>query len=439
MKKNLLNGNSGNRSGMRWVMLSFALIATIMNYVDRLAFNYLSAEGALRQLIPDDAFGYIGTAFFIGYLVSNLVSGFLIDRLGTRIGYSLCMAFWTTASLLQAIATLPFHFGLFRALLGVGEAGNWPAAIKLTGEWFPPEERSTATGIFNSGAAIGAIVTPPLIVWLGTSFGWRAAFIIIGVLGYLWLAIFWFTYYTPERSLKESRARIIPPMKLIKTRFVSWFTLSKVFMDPIWYFITFWIGRYLVDVHGWGLVKIGWFATLPFIVADLGNILGGLFTQYIIKRGIPVPRARKIAVGIFGTIMAASLILGPFIIAGPASALIVLSIAGFGYAAYTSNTMAFPGDVVPQSATASVWGLASVGAGVGGVIFQSLSGLTVKNLSAGFGYATAYNMVFVGYGVMALMGLLIVLFLMGPLTKNRNLQEYVDQVTPSGIEPASNN
>jgi MFS transporter, ACS family, hexuronate transporter len=426
MKKNLLNGNGGNRSRMRWVMLSFALIATIMNYVDRLAFNYLSAEGALRQLIPDDAFGYIGTAFFIGYLVSNLVSGFLIDRLGTRIGYSLCMAFWTTASLLQAIATLPFHFGIFRALLGIGEAGNWPAAIKLTSEWFPPEERSTATGIFNSGAAIGAIITPPLIVWLGSTFGWRAAFIIIGVLGYLWLAIFWFVYYTPQRSLKESRARIIPPMKLIKTRFVTWFTLSKVFMDPIWYFITFWIGRYLVDVHNWGLVKIGWFATLPFIVADLGNILGGLFTQYIIKRGIPVARARKIAVGIFGTIMAASLILGPFVIASPASALIVLSVAGFGYAAYTSNTMAFPGDVVPQSATASVWGLASVGAGIGGVIFQSLSGLTVKNLSAGFGYATAYNTVFVGYGVMAVIGLLIVLFLMGPLVKNNELHEYVE-------------
>jgi ACS family hexuronate transporter-like MFS transporter len=426
MKKNPLREEDKQASRMRWVMLSFALVATILNYVDRLAFNYLSAEGALRKLIPDDAFGYIGTAFFIGYLISNLASGFIIDKLGTRIGYSLCMAFWTTASLLQALATLPFHFGIFRALLGIGEAGNWPAAIKLTSEWFSPEERSTATGIFNSGAAVGAIITPPLVVWLGKAYGWQAAFIIIGALGYLWLAIFWFTYYTPERSLKESKARIVPPLKLIKIRFVSWFTLSKVFMDPIWYFITFWIGRYLVEVHGWGLEKIGWFVMLPFIVADLGNIIGGLFTQFIIRKGVAVARARKISVGIFGMIMALSLILGPFVIVSPASALLVLSLAGFGYAAYTSNSMAFPGDVVPQSATASVWGVASVGAGLGGVIFQSLSGITVKNLSAAFDYATAYNAVFVGYGIMALIGLSIVLFLMGPLVKDKALQDYVD-------------
>jgi ACS family hexuronate transporter-like MFS transporter len=427
IKHNNLNASLAHSLKMRWVMLAFALVATILNYVDRLAFNYLSAKGALRDLIPDDAFGYIGTAFFVGYMVSNLFSGFVIDKLGTRLGYSLCMAFWTTASLLQALAKLPFHFGIFRALLGIGEAGNWPAAIKLTSEWFPPEERSTATGIFNSGAAIGALIAPPLIVWLGTSYGWQATFIIIGVWGYLWLALFWFIYYTPERTLKESKERIIPPLKLIKTRFVSWFILSKVCIDPIWYFITFWIGRYLVDVHGWGMDKIGWFATLPFIVADLGNILGGLFTQFIIKKGTPIPKARKIAVGIFGTLMGLSLILGPFLIVSPASALIVLSLAGFGYAAYTCNTMAFPGDVVPLSATASVWGIASVGAGFGGMVFQSLSGITVKNLSSAYTYSFAYNIVFVGYGILAILGLSIVIFLIGPLVKDEGLQAYVDE------------
>lgn len=409
----------------RWAMLAFALTATILNYIDRLAFNYLSAEGALRKMIPDDAFGFIGTAFFAGYLLSNLVSGFLIDRLGTRIGYSLCMAFWTTASLLQAFATMPFHFGLIRGLLGIGEAGNWPAAIKLTNEWFPPEERSTATGIFNSGAAIGAVITPPLIVWLADAYGWQAAFIILASIGYLWLVIFWFFYYTPERSLRQSKARVVPPLKLIRTRFVCWLTVSKLFMDPIWYFITFWIGRYLVDVHGWGLSKIGWFVMLPFLVADIGNIAGGFFTQWLIKGGMPIPRARKVAVGIFGAIVAISLIAGPFVIVSPASALIVLSMAAFGHAAYTSNTMAFPGDVVPQSATASVWGVASVGAGLGGLIFQSLSGITVKLISGSSGYAMAYNTVFVGYGLLAIIGVSIVLFVMGPLVKNESLYEFV--------------
>jgi len=422
-----VNAGVERSSKIRWAMLSFALVATILNYVDRLAFNYLSAEGDLRQLIPDDTFGYIGTAFFVGYMISNLVSGFAIDKLGLRLGYSLCMAFWTTATILQSLATLPFHFGIFRALLGVGEAGNWPAAIKLTSEWFPPEERSTATGIFNSGAAIGAMIAPPLIAWLGTTYGWRPTFIIIGLIGYIWVALFWFNYYTPERMVSESKRRIIPPMKLIKTRFVSSFTLSKILMDPIWYFITFWIGRYLVDVHGWGLDKIGWYAIIPFMVADLGNILGGLFTQFIIKKGVPIPRARKIAVSIFGSLMGLSLILGPFIIGSPTSAIIILSMASFGYAAYTANTMAFPGDVVPQSATASVWGVASVGAGFGGMIFQSLSGITVKNLSDAYNYSVAYNTVFIGYGAMALLGLSIVLFLMGPLVKDQGLQQYVEE------------
>lgn len=408
----------------RWIMVSFAFMATVLNYVDRLAFNYLSANGPLRELIPNDSFGYIATAFFVAYMASNLVSGFIIDRLGTRIGYSLCMAFWTTASLLHAVARLPFHFGICRFLLGIGEAGNWPAAIKLTSEWFTPEERSTATGIFNSGAAIGAVVAPPLIAWLGLNYGWQATFLIIGGVGYIWLALFWFTYYTPAKAAEASKAKAIPPLKLIKTKFVGWFTLSKVFMDPVWYFITFWIGRYLVDVHGWGLEKIGWFAMFPFIIADIGNILGGLFTQLIIKRGMPVHKARKMSVGIFGTILALTLISGPFVIVNPTTALVVLSIAGFAYAAYTSNTMAFPADVVPLNATASVWGVASVGAGLGGAVFQALSGYTIENVAKTHNYTFAYHTVFVAYGVLALVAVCIVLFFLGPLKKDESLQEF---------------
>lgn len=427
MTENLSEATIDRLSKKRWLMLSFAFTATVLNYLDRLAFTYLSAEGPLRDLIPDDAFGFIATAFFLAYMTSNLISGFVIDRLGTRLGYSLCMAFWTTASMLHAVATLPFHFGVFRFLLGVGEAGNWPAAIKLTSEWFPSHERSTATGIFNSGATIGAIIAPPLIAWIGTNFGWQATFIILGLIGYIWVAAFWFSYYTPERSLKESKQRVVAPLKLIKNRFVLGLTISKVFIDPVWYFITFWMGRYLVDVHGWDMGKIAWFAMVPFVVADFGNILGGLFTQFIIKKGVPTHKARKISVGIFGSIMIVSLIIGPLIISSPASALVVLSLSGFGYAAYTSNTMAFPADVVPQSATASVWGVASVGAGLGGALFQSLSGIAVNNLSNTYSYPMAYNAVFMGYGLLAIIGLSIVLFGTGPLVKNAELQRYVDQ------------
>jgi ACS family hexuronate transporter-like MFS transporter len=409
---------------MRWVMIGFAFVATVLNYVDRLAFNYLSAEGALRELIPDDSFGFIATAFFIAYMLSNGISGFVIDRLGTRLGYSIYMCFWTTASLLHALARLPLHFGIARFFLGLGEAGNWPAAIKLTSEWFPSEERATASGIFNSGAAVGAIVAPPLIAYLGTTFDWKTTFIVIGAVGYLWVFAFWFTYYTPKQSSTAVKAKRIPVKQLLKNRFVLTLTLSKLFMDPVWYFISFWIGRYLVDVHGWQLAKIGIYAMIPFIAADAGNILGGLFTQLIIKKGMAVHKARKFAVAIFGSMTAGSLILGPFIIYNPFIALIVLAIAGFGYAAYTSNTMAFPADVVPKSATASVWGLASVGSGLGGALFQSLSGITVNKLSTTYSYSIAYNTVFVGYGVLALSGLFVVLFLMGPLVKDKTLKAF---------------
>jgi len=412
---------------MRWVMIGFAFLATVLNYIDRLAFNYLSAEGALRKLIPNDSFGYIATVFFAAYMLSNAFSGFFIDRLGTRLGYSICMFFWTTSSLLHALARLPFHFGIARFFLGVGEAGNWPAAIKLTSEWFPAKERSTASGIFNSGAAIGAVIAPPLIAYLGMTYGWQMSFIVIGCLGYLWLIAFWFTYYSPKQSLLEAQAPRIPALKLIKNRFVLSMALSKVFMDPVWYFITFWIGRYLVDVHHWGLAKIGIYAMIPFIAADAGNILGGLFTQFIIKKGMAVHKARKLSVTLFGLLTAVSLILGPLIIHTPTVALIVLAIAGFGYAAYTANTMAFPADVVPKNAVASVWGLASVGAGLGGVLFRSVSGIAVKNLSEHYNYSVAYNAVFIGYGFLALIALGIVLFLMGPLVQDKRLQVFVSE------------
>jgi ACS family hexuronate transporter-like MFS transporter len=200
-----------------------------------------------------------------------------------------------------------------------------------------------------------------------------------------------------------------------------------VFIDPVWYFITFWIGRYLADTYSWNLATIGWFAMFPFIFADFGNILGGLFTQLIIKKGVPIPKARKIAAGLFGCIMAFSLLLGPFLIVGPYSALVVLAVAGFGYASCSANMLAFPADVVPLSATASVWGVASVGSGLGGAIFQSLSGIVVLSLSKKYNYAIAYNTVFVGYGLLALIGVAILLFMTGPLVRNKQLQEYVEQ------------
>lgn len=408
-------------SPLRWAMIGFAFSATTLNYVQRLSFTYLAAHPDLRAMFSDTAFGTLGTVFFLAYTLSNGVSGFAIDRLGTRVGYAACMAFWTTAALLHALARAPLHFGVLRFLLGVGEAGNWPAAVKLTAEWFPAHERSTASGIFNSGSALGSIVAPPLIAWLGVRYGWRAAFLAVGAVGYLWLVVFWLLYYTPPQAERLNEAPPVPARRLLTQRFVVWFTVSKFFMDSIWYFITFWIGRYLADVYSWDLARIGLYSMFPFVVADLGNVLGGLFTQLVIRLGVPVPRARKLAVSIFALTMAAALLSGPLVIRGPLSALAVLAIAGFGWAAYTANTLAFPADVVPARATATVWGLASVGAGLGGAFFQQASGTAIAHLRTTLGVAAAYHSVFVAYGMIALVGLAIVLFPMGPLTRDETL------------------
>jgi MFS transporter, ACS family, aldohexuronate transporter len=403
-------------------MIAFAFSATVLNYVHRLSFTYLAAHPDLRPLFSDTTFGLMGTAFFVAYTVSNGLCGFAIDRLGTRIGYSLSMAVWTTAALLHAAARTPLQFGALRFLLGIGEAGNWPAAVKLTAEWFPPRERSTASGIFNSGSALGSVIAPPLVAWLGMRFGWQVAFLVVGAMGYCWLAAFWLVYRTPSTPQQQVELSPVPVRRLLTHRFVVWFTASKFFMDSIWYFITFWIGRYLADAYGWDLWRIGLFAMLPFIVADFGNILGGFFTQWLIRGGLAIPNARKLAVSVFALTMAAALLSGPLVISGPRSALAVLSVAGFGWAAYTANTLAFPADVVPQRAVATVWGLASVGAGLGGAFFQHASGLTVAYLRPTVGVAGAYHTVFVAYGVLALVGLTLVLFPMGPLTRDETLE-----------------
>jgi ACS family hexuronate transporter-like MFS transporter len=424
---NKLPGTLGAKpSQLRWVMVGFAFLATMLNYIHRLAFTYLSADGDLRKLIPDDAFGYLGTAFFIAYMVSNAFSGLVIDRLGTRLGYAICMAFWTTAGLFHAFAVTPLQFGICRFALGLGEAGNWPAALKLTSEWFPPHERSTASGIFNSGSALGAIIVPPLVAVMAINYGWQYTFIILAVFGYLWLAAFWFSYYTPGKSAQEVKAKVVPPFKLLKSKYVSGLLTAKIFIEPVWYFVTFWIGRYLADVHHWNIKTIGWFATIPFIMADVGNIVGGYFTQYIIRRGIPIPRARRIALTISCVLMALPLLAAPFVVTTPVAGLIVFGISGFGYTSYTANALALTADVVPKSSAASAWGLACIGNGIGGAIFQSFSGITLKSVVAKSGYAFGYNILFLVFGVSVVIGMVILLLMTGKFERDKKLQEYAE-------------
>ena len=386
-------------------MIGFAFVATVINYLDRQALSVVAPQ--LRETfgMSNEAYGYVLSAFMLAYTISNGISGPVIDRLGTRLGYAVSMAIWSTAGLLHALTTGAWSLAAFRFLLGVGEAGNWPAAVKVVAEWFPARERALASGIFNSGAAIGAIIAPPLMAWLVLGFGWQLAFIIVGATGYLWLIGWWFVYRTPAQVRREAMARPAPALKLLGTRFVSVLTLSKVFLDPVWYFYIFWFPQYLKSVHGFDLAKIGMTAWIPFVTADLGNLVGGWLTGHLIRRGVPTSKARKTVVAIFAVLMTAGI---------PAAltddvwiAIGFISVATFGYTGYNTNALAFPPDVFPRNMVASIWGLASMGAGFGGMIFSWLSGWMIDRYG--------YTPVFIGYGIMPLIALSLVLFALGPL------------------------
>mgnify|MGYP005846563929 CR=1 FL=1 len=397
---------------MRWVMIGLALVATVINYLDRQTLSVVAPVLKAEFRMEDETYGLILSAFMLAYTVMNGVSGPLLDRIGVRLGYALCMAWWSTAGVLHALAAGPWTLGVFRFLLGMGEAGNWPAAVKITSEWFPPRERALASGIFNSGSAIGAILAPPLVAWLVERFGWPRAFLWVGLSGYLWLIAWSFVYHTPPGMRREVQARPAPPWRLFRTRFVSFFTLSKVCIDPVWYFYIFWFPKYLSTVHHFSLADIGRTAWIPFVSADLGNFAGGAVGWLLIRLRLPIAAARRVAVAIFALLMTSAI---PAILTESAALSIALvSLATFGYTGYSANTLAFPADVFPRNMVGSIWGLASMGSGFGGMLFSWLSGRAIDRYG--------YGPVFVSYGILPLIALAIVLFLIGPLRPDPRFQ-----------------
>ena len=392
-------------SRARWLMIGLAFLATVINYLDRQTLSVVAPQLSIEFQMSEETYGLILAAFMLAYTVMNGVSGPLLDRLGTRLGYALCVAWWSTAAALHGLARGPWSLGLFRFLLGMGEAGNWPAAVKVVAEWFPPRERAFASGLFNSGAAIGAIAAPPLVAALVLTLGWPAAFVAVGAAGYLWLAAWWLLYYTPAQVRRETQTPPATPWRLLRTRFLASLTLSKVFLDPVWYFYIFWFPKYLHSVHGLDLEQIGKTGWIPFLAADLGNLIGGALTGLFIRFGVSVPAARKIMIAMSALLMTAAI---PAAYAtNVAQALLLVSVAAFGYTSYNANALALPADVFPKNMVGSIWGLASLGSGLGGMLFSWLSGRVID--------AYGYTPVFVGYGVMPLVAAFIVLAFIGPL------------------------
>ena len=392
-------------SPLRWRMIGLAFWATAINYLDRQTLSVAAPALSEQFHMSDVAYSRVTTAFLLAYTIMNGVSGPLIDRLGTRLGYGLCVLWWSLSAMLHGFATGATSLGIFRFLLGIGEAGNWPGAVKVVAEWFPEKERALASGVFNSGSAAGAILAPPIVAFLLLKLGWQSAFVFVGITGLVWLAFWWKLYYTPERPKDAPPEKPIPVARLIRSRFVVAFTISKIFLDPVWYFYIFWFPKYLKTVRHFDLATIGKVAWIPFLVAGFGNILGGMLSSALLKRGFSVTVARKAAVTFFAALMLSAI---PAVLAAETwLAIAFVSIAMLGYTGALANMLTIPSDVFPKNAVASVYGLASMGSGFGGMLFTLITGLVVERWS--------YTPAFIGFGILPLICASILWAFAGPL------------------------
>lgn len=372
----------------KWMVLGFAFLATVINYLDRQTLSVMAPLLLEKFHISEETYADIIFAFMLAYTLMNGISGRVLDRLGSKVGYALTIAWWSGAEILHAFTAGAVSLGVFRFLLGFGEAGNYPAGVKLIAEWFPPEERSFASGIFNSGASIGAILAPPLLAWIVLTAGWRTAFVVIGLLGFIWL-LAWIAFYrTPQAVVTEVKR--LPLRTLLRSRFLWQFTLSKVFSDPVWYFYTFWFPQYLKVVHGFSLRQIGETAWIPFFTAAIGNLAGGVVFRGLLLFGSSAAITRRIAVLLFSAFMIPAILVGG--VEDPSKCIALISMATFGYSGALANLLAIPGDVFPIGAVASVWGFASMGSGFGAMIFSLVTGWLVDHYS--------FQPVFVLFGVL---------------------------------------
>jgi Sugar phosphate permease len=388
-------------------MIALVFFATVINYLDRQTLSV--AAPVLREQfhMSNQEYSRVVFAFLLAYTISNGFSGTVIDRLGSRLGYALCIAVWSAAAMLHSLAAGPVFLAFSRFLLGIGEAGNWPAGVKVVAEWFPERERALASGIFNSGSSVGAILAPPIVAWIILNQGWRAAFLFVGLCGIVWLLVWWPTYRTPPAAADEIAGPIVSPWRLFRTRFVWSFTLAKCFMDPVWYFYIFWFPEYLKNARHFSMASIGKFGWIPFMVAGLGNLLGGWLCGLLLKRGWPVTLARKASVTFFAALMLTAI--PAVLVSDVRFSIALVSIAMAGYTGSLAIMLTYPSDVFPKNLVGSVWGLASMGAGFGGMVFTLITGWVVDHYS--------YVPVFIGFGILPLICATIIWTLLGPLEK----------------------
>jgi ACS family hexuronate transporter-like MFS transporter len=385
-------------SHLRWWIGGLLFASTTVNYIDRQTLSVLAPFLKNEHSWTNSDFALIVIAFRIAYAVGQTAAGRLLDWLGTRRGLFLTVSWYSAAAMVTSTAAGLKSFALFRFLLGLGEAGNWPGAAKVVSEWFPKTQRGWAVALYDSGSAIGGAVAPALVVWLYHTFGtWRPAFLLTGSLGLLWV-LAWTRLYHPvethprisaaerdeilaaREEERKTEAQAISDAgqsrpasfgQLLRLRQTWGIILGKSLTDPVWFFITDWFAIFLV-AKGFRLEStlIGFW--VPFLAADLGNFAGGGFSSWLIRRGWPVVGARKFVCLLGGIGMA---LLIPAVAVSQFALIIGLfAISTFAYAAFSTMLLALPADLYPTSTVASVSGMSGTGAGIGTIISTYLIG-----------------------------------------------------------------
>ena len=381
----------------RWTICGLLFFASTINYLDRAVISFLKSTLTIEMQWNDGDYANVEIAFKIAYAAGLLLSGRVIDKLGTRIGYALATGMWSLSAIAHALATNVFGFGVARTALGLSEAGNFPAAIKTVAEWFPKKERAYATGIFNSGTSIGAILAPLTVPFINKQWGWQWAFIITGSFGIIWLVL-WFIYYeVPEKQKKLKQAEFdyiqsdkdempstidtgAPKLswrKLLTYRQTWAFALGKLLTDPIWWFYLFWLPDFLESQYGLKGTELVLPTVLVYTMSTFGSVGGGWLPLHMISRGQAVFRARKKSMLIYAICVIPiffAQILGSV---NMWLAVLVIGIAASAHQAWSANIFTTVSDMFPKNSVASVTGIGGMFGAAGGIF---LSAAVQKNL-----------------------------------------------------------
>ena len=392
---------------LRWWIATLLFLSTVINYIDRQTLAVVAPVLTKELNLSPTEYSRILSVFLGAYTLMYLGSGVLVDRWGTRRALGTFIAWWSSANILHAFARTGNQLAACRFLLGLGEPGNFMAATRATSEWFPVKERAFVNGLSNAGASVGAVIAPPLVVWIMKAYNWQTAFVVTGAVGFVWLAA-WLALYrlpanhpniTPEELAliqsgqeappAEARAKV-PWLSLLGHRQTWGLMLGRFFSDPVWWFYLFWLPKFLADKRGFTMDQIGMLAWLPYLTADAGSIFGGVLSGFLIKRGWEVLRARSAGMWPFALMMPLSLV----IIYTPSNTvvLLVICVITFAHMAWKTNIMTITNDIYPAHVVGSVAGIVAFGNGLGGTLFTWMAGPIVENYG--------YNSIFFVMGFM---------------------------------------